>query len=58
MNIIIFDVTYFIFGISANFRTFLCKKSDYQSSNEIDNYPVVFIVSISSLHEIVNTCKN
>ena len=58
MNIIIIDVTHSIFWISDNFRTFLCKKSDYQSSNEINNYQVVFIVSISSLHKIVNTCQN
>jgi len=40
--------------ISAPF----CANRVTTSQVEIDNYPVVFIVSISSLHEIVNTCKN
>ena len=44
MNIIT-DGTYLISGI-------------YTKSNEIDDYRLVFIISISLLHKILNACKN
>ena len=52
-TLIVIDVTYLVSGIYTNFRTFLCKKCDvgyycvYQSSNEIDDYRLVFMVSVS-----------
>jgi len=57
MNIII-DVTYFISGIYTNFRTFLCNRCDYQLSNDIDDYRLVFAVSISLLRIILTACQN
>ena len=63
MNIVI-DVTCLIFGftlISAGY----CVKSvtkDITSLNiwynEIDDYWLVFIVSVSLFHKILNTCQN
>jgi len=41
MNIVV-DDTYLISGIYTDIRTFLCRKCDYQSSNEIDDYRLVF----------------
>jgi len=57
MNVFV-DVIFLISGIYTNFRTFLYKKSDYQSSNEIDDYRLVFVVSISLLRKILNACQN
>ena len=48
---------FLISGIYTNFRTFLYKKSDYQSSNEIDVYRLVFVVSISFLRKILTHAK-
>ena len=56
MNIIV-DITYLISGIYTNFWIFLCKKCDCQSSNETDDYLLVFIVSISLLRRILNACQ-
>ena len=64
MNIIA-GATYLLSSTYTNFRTFLYKKREagyyvYQSSNEIDDYWVVFIVSISliGLRKILNACQN
>ena len=63
LNVII-DVTYLMSGIYTDFRRLLCKKCDvgYYVINhgviKIDDYRLVFIVSISFLHKILNTCQN
>ena len=57
MNIIV-NVNDLISRIYTNFHTFLCKKCDYQSSNEIDDYCLVFIVLVSLLHDILNACQS
>jgi len=49
---------FIIFGTYTNFGTFLCKNCDYQSGSEIDDYRLVFIVSISLLRKILNACRN
>ena len=57
----IIDVTYLSGGIYTNFCRLLCKKCDvvhYVINHEIDDYRLVFIVSISLLHKILNACKN
>ena len=61
MNIVV-DVNYLISRIYTNFRTLLCKKCDVgfyainHGVNETDDYRLVFIVSISLLHKILNAC--
>jgi len=49
----VIDVTYLLSGIYTNFRRLLCKKCDvgyYVINHEIDDYWLVFIVSVSLLH--------
>jgi len=59
VNIII-DVNYLVYEIFTNYCTFLCKKCDigyyyvYKSSNEIDDYWLVFLVSVSLSCKILN----
>ena len=53
----IVDVTYLISKIYTNFRTLLRRTCDvgyYIINREIDDYRLVFIVSISLLHKILN----
>jgi len=59
MNIII-NTTYSFSGIYTNFRKFLCKKCDigYDGVKKTDDYWLVFIVSISLLHKILNARQN
>jgi len=60
---IIIDVTQLISGIYTNFHGLLCKvwRKILRHSpwcNEIDDYRLVFIVSGSLLHKILNACQN
>jgi len=63
LNIII-DDTYLISGIYTNFHRLLCEKCDvgyyviYHGVMIIDDYRLVFIVSISLLHKIPKACQN
>jgi len=62
MNIVV-DVSYLISGIYTNFRRLLFKKCDVGYYvifwwKEIDDYQLVFTVSISLLYKIINACQN
>jgi len=65
VNEYIIDVTDLISGIYANFCRLLCKKCDighYVINHGVMKlmmmYRLVFIVSISLLHKILNACQN
>jgi len=58
MNIII-DFSYLISGIYTNFRWLMCARKilrHYPWCDEVDDYRLVFIVSILLLRKILNAC--
>ena len=53
-----YNSMYLILACVESFCSYSDIKHFYQSNNEIDDYCLVFIVSISLLRKILNACQN